>query len=214
MVFNSYVDLCPVPEFLAAVGLVLIAPGPDMAYMVAAGLAGGRSAATRAAFGITSGVAVYVVAVAAGWGALVARHTSALIGMQLVGAAYLAWLAYTAVQESRDGTELTAELAGHQWFRRGFVVNLTNPKIALFVLAFLPQFLGTATSPALQLLMLGVLLQVAGLAVELLVGWAAGAFRYRVFQRPGTLRTLRLTSAFVFASLAVLVIAELTRALA
>jgi hypothetical protein len=50
---------------------------------------GGRSAATRAAFGITSGVAVYVVAVAAGLGALVARHTSALIGMQLVGAVYL-----------------------------------------------------------------------------------------------------------------------------
>lgn len=53
-----------------------------------------------------------------------------------------------------------------------------------------------------------------GLAVDLLVGWAAGAFRDRVFHRPGTLRTLRLTSAFVFASLAVLVIAELTRAVA
>jgi threonine/homoserine/homoserine lactone efflux protein len=161
-VFHGYLDLSPLPEFLAAVGLILIAPGPDMAYMVAAGLAGGRSAATRAAFGITSGVTVYVVAVAAGLGALVARHTGALIGMQLVGAAYLAWLAYNTVQESRDGSELTAEAAGQQWFRRGFVVNLTNPKIALFFLAFLPQFLGTATSPALQLLMLGVLLQVAG----------------------------------------------------
>jgi threonine/homoserine/homoserine lactone efflux protein len=53
-----------------------------------------------------------------------------------------------------------------------------------------------------------------GLAVDLLVGWAEGALRDRVFQRPGTLRTLRLTSAFVFAALAVLVIAELTRALA
>jgi hypothetical protein len=62
--------------------------------------------------------------------------------------------------------------------------------------------------------MLGVLLQVAGLAVDLMVGWAAGAFRGRVFQRPGTLRTLTLTSAFVFAALAVLVIAGLTRRLA
>src|SRR5664280_3583949 len=105
--FSGYIDLSPLPAFLAVVGIVLIAPGPDMAYMVAAGLAGGRSAATRAAFGITSGVAVYVVAVAAGLGALVARHTSALIGMQLVGAAYLVWLAFSAVQESRDGAELS-----------------------------------------------------------------------------------------------------------
>lgn len=161
--FYGYVDLSPLPGFLAAVGLILMAPGPDMAYLVGAGLAGGRSAATRAALGITSGVAVYVVAVAAGLGTLVARHAGALIGMQLVGGAYLAWLAYNAVQWSGDGSEMTAEADGQQWFRRWLVVNLTNPKIALFFIAFLPQFLGTATSPALQLLMLGVLLQASGL---------------------------------------------------
>jgi threonine/homoserine/homoserine lactone efflux protein len=213
-VFNGYVDLSPLPTFLAAVGLILIAPGPDMAYMVGAGLAGGRSAATRAAFGIASGVAVYVVAVAAGLGALVASHTGVLVGMQFVGAAYLAWLAYNAVQPSRDGSELTADAAGQHWFRRGFVVNLTNPKIALFFLAFLPQFLGTATSPTLQLLTLGVFLQMAGLAVDLLVGWAAGAFRDRVFQRPRTMRALTLTSAFVFAALAILVVGDVMRRLA
>lgn len=81
---------------------------------------------------------------------LVAGHPGVLVGMQMVGAAYLAWLAYNAVQESRQGSELTAQATGQHWFRRGFVVNLANPKIALFFLAFLPQFLGTATSPALQ----------------------------------------------------------------
>src|ERR1035437_5712671 len=212
--FSGYIDLSPVPAFLAAVGIVLIAPGPDMVYMVAAGLAGGRSAATRAAFGITAGVAVYVVAVAAGLGTLVASHPAAVVGMQLVGAAYFVWLAFSAVQQSRDGAELSEVVTGQHWFRRGFVVNLTNPKIALFFLAFLPLFLGTATSPTLQLLMLGVLLQLAGLAVDLFVGLAAGAFRDRVFQRPTTMRTLTLTSAFVFAALAVLVIAEVARRLA
>jgi threonine/homoserine/homoserine lactone efflux protein len=210
-VFSGYIDLSPLPGFLAVVGLILIAPGPDMAYMVGAGLAGGRSAATRAAFGVTSGVAVYVVGVAAGLGVLVAAHPGVLVGLQLVGAAYLAWLAYNAVQESRQGSELAAHPTGRDWFRRGFVVNLTNPKIALFFLAFLPQFLGAATSPALQLLLLGVVLQLAGLVVDLLVGWAAGALRDRVFRRPGTMRTLTLTSAFVFAALSVLVIAEVAR---
>ena len=109
--FSGYIDLSPLPAFLAAVGIVLIAPGPDMVYMVAAGLAGGRSAATRAAFGITAGVAVYVVAVAAGLGTLVASHPAAVVGMRLVGAAYLGWL----------------QASGHGVRRAGCLDRLTWP---------------------------------------------------------------------------------------
>jgi threonine/homoserine/homoserine lactone efflux protein len=207
-VFHGYLDLAPMPAFLGAVGLILLAPGPDMAYMVAAGLAGGRPAATRAALGITSGVTVYVIAVAIGLGTLLSSHTDVLVGLQLIGAAYLAWLAHNAVQESRGRSGPTPDTRARHWFRRGLVVNLTNPKIALFFLAFLPQFLGTARNPALQLLVLGGLLQISGLVADLLVGWAAGTFRERVFNSPGTMRALALASAVVFAALAVLVAAE------
>jgi threonine/homoserine/homoserine lactone efflux protein len=160
--FHGYFDPSPQPGFLVVVGLILIAPGPDMAYMVAAGLAGGRAAATRAAFGISCGVTVYVICVAVGLGALVQSHAGLLVGIQLVGAGYLAWLAHSALQESRGGPALTAKPGGRNWFRRGLVVNLTNPKIALFFIAFLPHFLGRATSPALQLLVLGLLLRCPG----------------------------------------------------
>jgi threonine/homoserine/homoserine lactone efflux protein len=213
--FSGYVDLSILPAFLVAVGLVLIAPGPDMAFMVTAGLAGGRPAATRAAFGITSGVLVYVVAVTVGLGTVVAGHPGVLTGIQLLGAAYLARLAYTAIRESRGDVDRPAESGTRRWFTRGFVVNLTNPKIALFFLAFLPQFLGaSSTNPARQLLVLGVLLQLSGLVVDLLVGWTAGAFRERVLRKPGPLRRLTLTSAVVFASLAAFIVADVLMRLA
>lgn len=208
MLFD-YVDLTPVPVFLVAVAFICLAPGPDMAYMVGAGLAGGRSAATRAAFGITVGVAVYVAATAAGLGVLVASLPGVLVSLQVLGAGYLAWLAYATFQESRKpAAALAGDQYGRKWFGRGFVVNLTNPKIMLFFLAFLPQFLGTASNPMLQLLMFGLLFQLAGLVVDLLIGRAAGAFRTRVLGKPARLRLLTRISAVVFAVLAVLVITE------
>jgi threonine/homoserine/homoserine lactone efflux protein len=120
--FSGYLDLSILPAFMVAVGLILIAPGPDMAYMVAVGLARGRPAATRAAFGITSAVLVYVAAVAVGLGTVVAAHARLLTGIQLLGAGYLAWLAYSAIRESRGEIELTEGRRHRGWFSRGLVV--------------------------------------------------------------------------------------------
>jgi len=210
----GYIDLAPVPLFLGAVALICLAPGPDMAYLVGTGLAGGRPAAARAAFGITLGVSVYVAVTAAGLGLVVAAHPRVLTGLQVFGAGYLGWLAWTTWRESRtygsDRAVVPAGAVGHsgqRWFRRGFIVNLTNPKIMLFFVAFLPQFLGNASSPTVQLLMLGLLLQSVGLVVDLFIGWTAGSFRARVQERPEMLRRLSRASAAVFAGLAVLVVA-------
>jgi threonine/homoserine/homoserine lactone efflux protein len=87
------VDLSVLPAYLAVVVLICAAPGPDMAYMVGAGIGGGRSAATRAAFGVTLSVIVYAAAVAAGLGPLVSRHSAILGGLQAFGAIYLARMA-------------------------------------------------------------------------------------------------------------------------
>ena len=205
MMLSDYVDLAPLPAFLAVVVIICLAPGPDMLYMIGTGLAGGRAAATRAAFGIALGVTVYVVFTAVGVGAVAAGAPTLLTGLQMLGAGYLGWLAVRTWRESREPLEPVAAAEPDQgWFRRGFVVNLTNPKIMLFFLALLPQFVGAAPHPTLQLLLLGMLLLAVGLVVDLAIGWAAGAFRARL-RRPRARRVLGGVSAAVFAGLAVLV---------
>ncbi len=98
---SGYVDLTVLPPFAAAAALICLAPGPDMAYMIGTGIAGGRGAATRAGFGVTLGVLIYAVAVAAGLGGLVTHYPGVLTGLQVFGCIYLAWLAYSTYRDAR-----------------------------------------------------------------------------------------------------------------
>lgn len=201
---NGYVDPSVLPVFLGAVVLVCVAPGPDMAYIVATGVAGGRAAATRASLGVTLGVLIYVVAVAAGLGTVVPHHPAVLIALQIFGCLYLTWMAFSTLRHAR-APEPDQGTGRADWFRRGLVVNLTNPKVMLFFVAFLPQFLGSATSPTLQLLMLGLLFQLFGLVIDVAIGWSAGSMRDKVLTRTGTRRAMAYTSAAVFVTLAAVV---------
>lgn len=204
-------DLGVLPGFLIAVLVILVAPGPDMAFMVASGLNGGRRGATRAAFGITTGVTVYVLLTAAGLGAVLAAAPTAVNVIRLAGAAYLGYLALSTWRAAGADLEPQSDQqATSHIFRRGFLVNLSNPKIALFFTAFLPQFLGDVIgNPALQLLMLGLVLQLLGLLVDLIVGYAAGTMREQVLQRPKVRRALDRLSAMVYAALAMFLVAEI-----
>lgn len=207
----TLIDVSVLPAFLIAVMVILLAPGPDMAFMIATGLGGGRRAATHAAFGITAGVSVYVVLTTLGLGAFLAAAPSAADLIRLVGAAYLAYLAWTTWRSS--GSPLTASaVRPARAFRRGFLVNLSNPKIMLFFTAFLPQFLGDATAnPVFQLLMLGVILQTLGLLTDLAIGYAAGAVRDRVLLRSRVRVILDRLAAGVYGALAAFLIVDVAQ---
>ncbi|WP_216215154.1 LysE family translocator [Amycolatopsis aidingensis] len=206
----TLIDVSVLPAFLIAVMVILLAPGPDMAFMIATGLGGGRRAATLAAFGITAGVSVYVILTALGLGAFLAAAPSAADAIRLAGAAYLAYLAWTTWRSS--GSPVTASAAPARVFRRGFLVNLSNPKIMLFFTAFLPQFLGEATAnPVFQLLMLGVVLQALGLLSDLAVGYAAGAVRDWVLLRSRVRVLLDRLSAGVYGGLAGFLVIDVVR---
>jgi threonine/homoserine/homoserine lactone efflux protein len=207
---SGYVDFAVLPGFLVAVLLICLAPGPDMAYMVATGIAGGKAAATRAALGVTVGVFIYVVAVAAGLGILITRAPLALTVAQAFGSLYLAWLAIQTFRAARR-TDFTATSTSRgAWFARGLIVNLTNPKVLLFFVAFLPQFLGTAHNRTLQLLLLGLLFELVGFGGDLAVGWTAGRLRGLLLRRPRIRQGMTVTSAAVYAFLAVIVAGEAT----
>ncbi|AXK46633.1 LysE family translocator [Brachybacterium saurashtrense] len=206
-------DVSVLPAFLLAVMVILVTPGPDMAFMIATGINQGRGAAVRGAFGVTTAMGIWVLIAATGLGVALAQVPAALDAIRLVGAAYLGFLAVTTWR--RAGAAVAEAAVVPNVFRRGFVVNITNPKVALFFVAFLPQFLGTAgasgQSPFAQILMLGLLLQLAGLATDLAIGSAAGVFRDAVLSRRRVRLALDAAAGTVYGGLAVLLVADVAR---
>lgn len=198
--------------FLLAVVVILIAPGPDMAFVVACGISAGRRGGVLTALGITAGVSVHVLLAIVGTGALLRTVPELAEAIRLAGALYLAYLAVTtwlAAGSALIGGTLEGgkELASIFW--RGMVVNLTNPKIIFFFTAFLTQFVEPERgSVALQFLTLGLILQAAGFAVDAAVGIAAGSVRDAFSRKPALPALLDRVAASVFATLAVALVVE------
>lgn len=203
-------DVSVLPAFLVAVAVILATPGPDMAFLVATGINQGRRAAVRGAFGVTSAMTIWVLVAATGLGVALTQVPAALDAIRLAGAGYLLFLAITTFRKA--GAALAEAEAVPDVFRRGFLVNLTNPKVALFFVAFLPQFLGTADEkPFAQILMLGLLLQAIGLAVDLTIGSAAGLFRDAVLSKRRVRLALDALAGTVYGGLATLLLVEVAR---
>ena len=168
--------------FVAAGLLLNLTPGPDVLYIVSSALRSGVRSGIVAALGIGAGCFVHIFAAAVGVGALLAASATAFTVLKWVGAAYLVWMGLRMlrggvpriadVQGPRSVVPAAADLKGV--FLRGFATNALNPKVALFFLAFLPQFIGTdAGNKPLVFLLLGLLFNLNGLAVN--IGWAAAA---------------------------------------
>ncbi len=208
------IDPTVLPLFLLASLLICIAPGTDMAYMVAVGISGGRTAALRASAGVALGVLVYSLAVAAGTGVLVREFPWSLNLLRLIGFGYLAWLAVDAFRDARRGAPFGSGARDGGWFRQGLVVNLTNPKMALFFLAFLPQFLGSASSSAAQFILLGVCFMAIGYIVDTTVGLLAGTLQRRLAPSSSAARLLSVVAGIVYTCLAGVVGWELVASLA
>jgi threonine/homoserine/homoserine lactone efflux protein len=166
----------------ALAGLALnLVPGADMTYVIASAARGGRRGGLAAALGIGAGALVHILAAVVGLSALIASSQTAFTVLKWVGAAYLL---YVAVGLLRDGAS-----AGHREvraavpesraaiFRKGALINILNPKVGMFFLAFLPQFVDPqARVPALQIFALGIWFDLVGTAVNAVVALgAAGA---------------------------------------
>src|SRR5215217_5961460 len=142
-----------------------VTPGPDMLYVIARSTGEGRTAGVVSALGIGAGTLVHVAALALGLSALLTAVPLAYDVVRWAGAAYLTWLGVRAIRDARRGTTARevppAPLS--VVFRQGVVTNVLNPKVALFFLAFLPQFVDPARgNPALQVVALGLLFDTTG----------------------------------------------------
>jgi threonine/homoserine/homoserine lactone efflux protein len=154
--------------FLAATLALNFTPGADMAYVIARSLGQGRKAGLISALAITAGCCVHIGLATIGLAALLAKSPLAFRALQYAGAAYLlfiAWRLLSSTPGERQGTAAAASLG--RIFLQGVVTNVLNPKVALFILAFLPQFVDPGRGPAwVQMLILGALFCVSGTMVN------------------------------------------------
>lgn len=190
--------------FLGASALLTLAPGPDNTFVVAQGLSRGRRAAIITALGMCSGVSVHTSAAALGISAILYSSAYAFLMLKYAGAAYLLYLAYKAIREhtvflqQQDKTAMSAYLL----FRRGFVMNVLNPKVALFFLAFLPQFITPdGFNLPLQMMLLGLIFMVQAMIIFSAIGYLSGSVGNAILTRPGISKYFAWLSAGIFTSL-------------
>lgn len=185
-------------------GLALnLTPGADMMFCLGQGLRSGRRAAMAANVGIAVGGMVHTTLAALGLGALVAAHPAAFEAIRWLGVGYLLWLAFGALRRPLplSGAEVVPTSPAKA-FGQGLVVNLLNPKVILFILAFLPQFVDPSRPILPQFLTLGVVFALGGLVVNGAVGLFAGSIGQRLARSAGLSRWLGRISAGIFGALA------------
>ena len=190
--------------FLAFVPVALalnLTPGADMMFCLAQGMKGGPRPAIAASAGISAGVMIHVLMAGLGLGALVAVFPGVFGAIRWIGAGYLAWLAWKTFRTplAVAGAPPTRTARA---FRDGLIVNLANPKVILFVLALLPQFVDPARPVLPQFLACGAVIAAGGFVVNALVGVFSGGLGRRFLRNPRTERGMRLATGSIFAALA------------
>jgi threonine/homoserine/homoserine lactone efflux protein len=192
--------------FAGAAVALLVVPGPSVLYIVARGMHQGRSAALVSVLGVTTATLVHTTLAAIGLSAILASSAAAFTVVKAAGSAYLLWL---AVRTWRDRSAEHADAPPPavpllRVFVQGFVVNLLNPKTALFILALLPQFVDPARgSAAVQILVLGGVLASLGLLSDGAYALASGSLGAWLRRRRSVATAQRRISAVLYAALGI-----------
>ena len=197
---NYWVEWSNLVLFAAASGALIVTPGPDMLYVISRGISQGRRAGMVSAAGITLGILAHTVFAALGLAILVRVSSLAFQSVKFAGAAYLIFIGAKTIH---DKTELSDNGKGmragsRKVFFQGFLTNLLNPKVALFFLAFLPQFVvkkwGHATA---QMIAFGLAYALFSILFLVFVGYFSGSVGSRVMGGPWE-KTVRRLAGSVF----------------
>lgn len=196
------------PEFLITSLIVVASPGTGVLLTLAAGLSQGARASAVTAFGCTLGIVPHMAAAVLGLAALL--HTSAVAfqGLKILGVLYLLYMAWATLKErgalsvETDGTADRTKHSAGRMILRAVLVNVLNPKLSIFFLAFLPQFVSDADpQPLARMLELSGVFMALTFAVFVLYGLFAAAVRDQVVSRPRVMAWMRRSFAAAFAAL-------------
>jgi threonine/homoserine/homoserine lactone efflux protein len=198
--------------FAASSILLALAPGPDNLFVLALSASRGAKAGLMTTLGLCAGLVVHTSAVALGVAAFIAASPLAFATLKIAGAAYLAYLAFCALRASPAPLQAKAKAekpAAYFW--RGVAMNVSNPKVALFYLAFLPQFVAPDRGSAVaQILALGLIFQLCAFVVFAAIALGAGRIGLWLRRSPRAQIVLnRLTGALFLTLAARLAVAKL-----
>lgn len=204
-----------IAQFALATLIIAITPGPDMTLFVGRTLSQGRAAGLACMAGAMSGILVHTLLVSLGLSALIVASPQAFLALKIFGAGYLIWL---AVQAIRKGAAFSPEkaagprrsLAGN--WAMGIAINLLNPKIVLFFMTFLPQFVSASDPYAPQkLLFLGLLFIPISLPVTVPMVLAADSFASMLKRMPRVMRVVDYLFAGIFSAFALRILTASAR---
>ncbi|GAA0781479.1 LysE family translocator [Roseibium denhamense] len=207
MIENVVPALPVLTAFTAAALVLTLTPGPDMTLFMSKTLKQGQRAGVAAVLGATSGLIVHTVLAAVGLSALLSASATAFTVLKIAGAGYLLWLAYQALRHGTafrvDQTGADSESVRRVWLQ-ALWVNILNPKIVLFFVTFLPQFVSASDPYAVyKLLFLGFYFLVLGFPICLAMVFGAGAFAAFLKSSPTIMRLFDWVFAGIMASFAV-----------
>ncbi|MBQ4212248.1 MAG: LysE family translocator [Selenomonas sp.] len=198
-------ELNTVIYFLTASVLLTLAPGPDNMYLLAKSLASGAKSGVALSGGLASGIVFHTGLVMLGAAALIKASPFAFMTLKFVGAGYLLYLAWQAFHEQGD-LELGQNndtLAYGALYRRGVLMNILNPKVLLFFLAFLPQFVDTGSEQlALQIALLGAVFAMQAFVIFAFIAICAGRVRAFISKTRNLNRILGVVQGVVLVAIA------------
>ena len=203
--------------FFSMAMLLAISPGPDNIFVLTQAALYGRKAGAATALGMTTGLFAHISAVAFGVAVIFKTSEAAFTTLKLVGALYLFYLAWKAFRSTalHAGGEAKPFAGYAALYRRGIIMNMTNPKVTLFFLALLPQFADPARGPvSLQILLLGLLVQLSTVIVFGGIAFLGGSLAAKVNASPRAQMGINRLAGCIFAGLAIfLLLAQRTSAL-
>jgi len=187
--------------FIAASAALTILPGPDILFVLTQSISQGKKAGVATASGLCTGVLVHTTAAALGISALVYKSAIAFEIVKYAGAAYLLYLAWRALKESGEliSSAPVREADAFALYKRGIFMNILNPKVALFFLAFLPQFVNIESGNVpIQMIFLGIIFMIQAWLIFSAISVFAGIIGDKITQKPGIGKYINWGKAGIF----------------
>jgi len=197
-------------SFIAATALLAISPGPDNIYVLIQSITNGVKYGLATVFGLISGCIIHTTLVAFGVSAIIKENEQLFLALKIFGASYLVFLAYK-IYKSPSKIDLTnsnkSQKSTSQLFKQGFIMNVLNPKVSIFFLAFFPAFLFSETlNTVSQFFILGFIFMAVSLVIFSLIALLAGKISEYLRQNKNIGRFLKWLQIVVFIGIAIFIL--------